>query len=131
ATSRGSLAWRACCHMPGRGRRQREPRPQADTSVTNLSRDALNIRRVERLAVIGVSHSRGGPEAVAAFQACYRGPLDVARLGFPEAVVVATCNRFEAVVALPPGVSARSARAALPPADGRYEPAFAFAGDAA
>lgn len=99
--------------------------------MTNLSRDALNIRRVERLAVIGVSHSRGGPEAVAAFQACYRGPLDVARLGFPEAVVVATCNRFEAVVALPPGMSARSARAALPPADGRYEPAFAFAGDAA
>jgi len=86
---------------------------------------------VERLAVIGVSHSRGGPEAISAFQARYRGPGDVTRLGFPEAVVVATCNRFEAVVALPADTGARAARAALTAADGRLEPAFAFAGDAA
>lgn len=99
--------------------------------MTNLDRVAFSIHRVERLAVIGVSHSRGGPESVAAFQERYRGSLDVAGLGFPEAVVVATCNRFEAVVALPPGVGVREARAAFAAADGSLEPAFAFAGDGA
>lgn len=99
--------------------------------MTNPPRHRHSILPVERLAVIGVSHSRGGPEAIAAFQERYRGPRDVASLGFPEVVVVATCNRFEAVVALPPATEARSARSLLLADGGRLGPAFVFAGDAA
>lgn len=71
------------------------------------------MRPVDRLALIGVSQARGGVDALAALQARFPDARTVRDLGFDEAVTVATCNRFEAVVALPEGGDCRQARHVL------------------
>jgi glutamyl-tRNA reductase len=65
---------------------------------------------VERLALIGVSHRRGGADALADWHERYADPDALAALGLPHAVVLATCNRWEAALHLPEGVSADEAR---------------------
>jgi len=83
---------------------------------------------VERLAVIGVSHRRGGADALADWHERYTdaGALDA--LGLPRAVVLATCNRWEAVVHLSDSVDTQEARRRL--ADGGPLP-YAFVRDGA
>lgn len=65
---------------------------------------------MERLALIGVSHRRGGADALADWHERYADPDALASLGLPHAVVLATCNRWEAALHLPEGVSADEAR---------------------
>jgi glutamyl-tRNA reductase len=68
---------------------------------------------VERLAVIGVSHRRGGADALADWHERYATPDALEALGLPHAVVLATCNRWEVAVRLPDGVTADEARRRL------------------
>ena len=65
---------------------------------------------MDRLAVIGVSHRRGGAEALAAWHERYLDARSLDPLGLGRAVVLATCNRWEAAVHLPDGISAAEAR---------------------
>ena len=84
---------------------------------------------MERLALIGVSHRRGGAEALERWQVCLPAEA-LPRAGFGEAVLLATCNRWDAVVALPPGVDVHEARARLTP-DGTQVRPYAYVGDGA
>lgn len=68
---------------------------------------------MDRLAVIGVSHRRGGAEALAAWHERYLDARSLDPLGLGRAVVLATCNRWEAAVHLPDGISAAEARRRL------------------
>ncbi|NBC95514.1 MAG: NAD(P)-binding domain-containing protein [Deinococcus-Thermus bacterium] len=68
---------------------------------------------MERLTVIGVSHRRGGADALADWHERYAHEGALEALGLPHAVVLATCNRWEAVVDLPEGVDADEARRRL------------------
>jgi glutamyl-tRNA reductase len=87
---------------------------------------------VERLALIGVSHRRGGAEALEAWQAAFGDGADrtLAALGLHEFVPIVTCNRWDVVVALPDGLSADDARDRLTPAGVKRRP-YAYLGDAA
>ena len=68
---------------------------------------------MERLAVIGVSHRRGGADALAAWHERYVDARALAPLGLGRAVVLATCNRWEAAIHLPDDVDAAEARRRL------------------
>ncbi len=83
---------------------------------------------MERLAVIGVSHRRGGADALADWHERYTDARALDALGLSRAVILATCNRWEAVVHLPDGVAADDARRRL--ADGGPLP-YAFVRDGA
>jgi glutamyl-tRNA reductase len=88
---------------------------------------------VERLTVIGVSHRRGGADALADWHERYAHEGALEALGLPHAVVLATCNRWEAVLQLPAGVGADEARRRLTePGNGRSGRApYAYARDGA
>lgn len=109
------------------------PARVSDTSVTHRVCSTPNMRRVERLAIIGVSHASGGTTALEAWQARHPDHLSVKGLGFDEAVTLATCNRFEAVVALPHDVDCDEARRRLTPATTppNSRKAYAYRGEAA
>ncbi|MEX2501528.1 MAG: glutamyl-tRNA reductase, partial [Trueperaceae bacterium] len=68
---------------------------------------------MERLALIGVSHRRGGADALADWHERYADPGALAAAGLPRGVVLATCNRWEALVHLPPDLSPDDARRRL------------------
>lgn len=68
---------------------------------------------MERLAVIGVSHKRGGAEALASWHERYLDARALDEVGLGHAVVLATCNRWEVAVHLPDGVDAAEARRRL------------------
>ena len=87
---------------------------------------------MERLALIGVSHRRGGAGALEAWQAAFGEDANgsLASLGLAEFVPIVTCNRWDVVVALPEGLSADEARARLTPAGVERRP-YAYLGDAA
>ena len=83
---------------------------------------------MNRLALIGVSHRRGGAAALEAWQR-----LDAAQLkarGFEEFVPIVTCNRWDTLLRLPNGVSLAQARAHLTPAGMTLRP-YAYQGEAA
>jgi glutamyl-tRNA reductase len=61
---------------------------------------------VDRLALIGVSHRRGGAELIERYQAAF--PLEA--LPFRSSVLLSTCNRWDAVGMLPEGVTLAEAR---------------------
>jgi len=88
---------------------------------------------VERLTVIGVSHRRGGADALADWHERYAHEGALEALGLPHAVVLATCNRWEAVLHLPEGVGADEARRRLVgTGNGRSgRPPYAYARDGA
>ncbi len=65
---------------------------------------------MERLAVIGVSHRRGGADALADWHERFTDPDALEALGLGRAVVLATCNRWEAAMHLPDGVTPDEAR---------------------
>lgn len=89
------------------------------------------MRPVEQLALIGVSQARGGIEALEALHARFPDASAVTALGFEEAVTVATCNRFEAVVALPEGSDCRTARRLLGLGGDDPRLGYAFRGEGA
>jgi glutamyl-tRNA reductase len=61
---------------------------------------------VDRLALIGVSHRRGGAELIERYQAAF--PLEA--LPFRSSVLLSTCNRWDVVGMLPEGVTLAEAR---------------------
>ena len=90
------------------------------------------MRRVEQLAIIGVSHATSGTAELEAWQARHPNHLAVKELGFDEVVTIATCNRFEAVVSLPAGVDCDTARRRLQPAAApNARRAYTYRGEAA
>lgn len=85
---------------------------------------------VERLALIGVSHRRGGAAALEAWQHRFESAPGTPRAaGFAEWVPIITCNRCDLVVALPREMDALQARQALA-ADAPIRP-YAYLGDGA
>lgn len=68
---------------------------------------------MERLAVIGVSHRRGGADILADWHERYADVRVLDAAGLPNSVVLATCNRWEAVVHLPAKTTADAARRRL------------------
>jgi glutamyl-tRNA reductase len=88
---------------------------------------------VERLTVIGVSHRRGGADALADWHERYAHEGALEALGLKHAVVLATCNRWEAVLHLPEGIGADEARRRLVgDGNGRTgRPPYAYARDGA
>ncbi|MEX2536421.1 MAG: glutamyl-tRNA reductase [Trueperaceae bacterium] len=87
---------------------------------------------MERLALIGVSHRRGGAGALEAWQTAFGGDAHIAlaSLGLAEFVPIVTCNRWDVVVALPQSLSPQEARTRLTPAGVGRRP-YAYVGDAA
>lgn len=85
---------------------------------------------MEGLALIGVSHRRGGAAALEAWQSHFGEPGIFKRWGLEEWVPVATCNRWDLVTVLPPGLSVAEARALLTPPGQSVRP-YAFVGDGA
>ncbi len=78
---------------------------------------------VDRLALIGVSHRRGGAELIERYQAAF--PLEA--LPFRSSVLLSTCNRWDVVGMLPEHVTLAEARDRLS-LDIRP---YAYAGEAA
>lgn len=68
---------------------------------------------MDRLALIGISHRRGGLALVEACQRCGQGLERLAEVGVREWVLIATCNRWDVVLALPAGLSLEVVRAHL------------------
>lgn len=64
---------------------------------------------VDRLALIGVSHRRGGAELIEQYQAAF--PLEA--LPFRSSVLLSTCNRWDAIGILPEQMSLTEARGRL------------------
>lgn len=84
---------------------------------------------MERLALIGVSHRRGGAAALESWQSQLDEPAIMAK-GFSGFVRIATCNRWDTLAVLPEGLSVEDARYLLSPAGQAVKP-YAFVGDAA
>lgn len=78
---------------------------------------------MDRLALIGVSHRRGGADLIERYQAAF--PVEA--LPFRSAIVLSTCNRWDVVGVLPEGVTLVQARDRLS-LDIRP---YAYAGEAA
>ena len=86
---------------------------------------------MERLALIGVSHRRGGAAALEAWQGLFgSAPEALREAGFTEWVSVSTCNRCDLVVALPLGTDAASARSLLAAHAPAFRP-YVYTGDGA
>ena len=84
---------------------------------------------MERLALIGVSHRRGGAAALEAWQRGFKA-ADFERYGLEEWVPLVTCNRWDLVTVLPAGMNVAEARAQLTPPGSGVRP-YAFVGDGA
>ena len=81
------------------------------------------------MALIGVSHRRGGAAALEAWQTTFTEEV-LAGLGFVEYVAIVTCNRWDLTVVLPEEVSLDEARRLLTPAGQAARP-YAYAEDGA
>ena len=97
--------------------------------MTNAGRRACYTWLVDRLALIGVSHRRGGVRALEVWQAAYETSWSGLRAEFPEVALLSTCNRVDLLVALPPGLAPAAARERLTPPGG--PPGYVYAGEAA
>ncbi len=84
---------------------------------------------MNRLALIGVSHRRGGAAALEAWQTTFT-PEVLAELGFAEHVAIVTCNRWDLVVVLPGGMTLNGARDILTPPGQSVRP-YAYVEDGA
>ena len=85
---------------------------------------------MERLALIGVSHRRGGAAALEAWQNAFGSPQALSLTDFAEWVPIITCNRCDLVVALPKGMDALQARQTLAARAPEFRP-YAYTGDGA
>ncbi len=86
---------------------------------------------MESLALIGVSHRRGGASAIELWQKYYSDrPLSqILDWGFREVVLISTCNRCDLVVSLPPEMSVKEAKVRLAPSS--WPNCYAFVGEGA
>ena len=84
---------------------------------------------MNRLALIGVSHRRGGAAALEAWQTTFSQEV-LAGLGFAEHVAIVTCNRWDLVVVLPDGMTLSEARRILTPSGQSVRP-YAYIEDGA
>ena len=84
---------------------------------------------MERLVLIGVSHRRGGADALEAWQTAFT-PDALSGYGFTEWALLATCNRWNLVAVLPPHLNVTQARDLLTPAGQTVRP-YAYVGDGA
>ena len=87
------------------------------------------LKVVERLVLIGVSHRRGGADALEAWQAAFT-PDALSDYGFTEWALLTTCNRWNLVAALPHHLNVAQARDLLTPAGQSIRP-YAYVGDGA
>ncbi len=87
---------------------------------------------MHRLALIGVSHRRGGATALESWQEWFgaRPEPSLREAGLSEFVPLVTCNRFDVLTAVPDGVSAEEVRARLTPPYAPRRP-YLFVGEAA
>lgn len=72
---------------------------------------------MDHLALIGVSHRRGGANTIEAYQEAYQGDRleHLRELGLAEYVAIVTCNRWDVVLTVPDGVSVEEVRRRLTP----------------
>ncbi|HEX7023118.1 MAG TPA: glutamyl-tRNA reductase [Trueperaceae bacterium] len=84
---------------------------------------------MERFALIGVSHRRGGAAALEAWQHTFDADT-LGALGFRERVTLSTCNRWDLLTVLPEGLSVEEARRRLTPAGQTARP-YAYVGEGA
>ena len=82
---------------------------------------------MNRLALIGVSHRRGGAAALEAWQTTFNEEV-LKGLGFVEHVSIVTCNRWDLVVVLPEEMSVTEARRILTPSGQSVRP-YAYVED--
>ena len=81
------------------------------------------------MALIGVSHRRGGAAALEAWQTTFTQEV-LAGLGFAEHVAIVTCNRWDLVVVLPGAMTLSDARNILTPPGQSVRP-YAYVEDGA
>ncbi len=96
--------------------------------MTSFQNDSDYHKGVERLALIGVSHRRGGAAALEAWQNAFTKTQTLEAFG--EWVPIITCNRCDLVVALPKGMDALLARQTLAAHAPEFRP-YAYTGDGA
>lgn len=86
---------------------------------------------MERLVLIGVSHRRGGAAALEAWQGHLKTLTlqELQQKGFPEIVVLQTCNRCDILVSLRDRMSVSEAKAKLAPPD--WPRCYAYVGEGA
>lgn len=84
---------------------------------------------MNRFALIGVSHRRGGATALESWQAAFNSQ-HIRELGFEHFVQIATCNRWDTFAVLPNDLSLEEARGRLSPTAQKIKP-YAYWGDAA
>ncbi len=88
---------------------------------------------MDGLTLIGVSHRRGGADALEAYDRAYAtDPVDarLAALGVRAFLTLQTCNRLDVVCVRPPGLPLTRLRSALTADDAPRRP-YAYAGEAA
>jgi glutamyl-tRNA reductase len=88
---------------------------------------------VDGLTLIGVSHRRGGIDALETYMEALPPHEVVARLGALGVrawVLLATCNRWDVVLSRPPGLDLPTVRTALSAGQGTPKP-YAYLGEAA
>jgi glutamyl-tRNA reductase len=90
-------------------------------------------RSVDGLTLIGVSHRRGGADALEAYDRAFAAnPVGVrlGALGVDAHLTLQTCNRLDVVCVRPPGVALAALRSALSADDAPRRP-YVYAGEAA
>lgn len=84
---------------------------------------------MDRLALIGVSHRRGGASALERYQETFADAAELERRGFHRFVPIVTCNRWDLLLSLPAGMGVGHAREKLA-VDGLPRP-YAYPADGA
>lgn len=87
---------------------------------------------MDRLALFGISHRRGGLDALERWQRGH-GPQALerlGRLGVLEHALIETCNRWDLLLVLPDGLKAERLRSSLTPAGTEVRP-YLYLGEAA
>jgi glutamyl-tRNA reductase len=86
---------------------------------------------MDRLALIGVSHRKGGAKALEAWQSHFKEttPAALQQKGFAEVVAIQTCNRCDLVVSLPETMDITEARAQIAPPE--WPRCYAYIGEGA
>jgi len=82
---------------------------------------------VERLAVVGVSHLRGGAEALEHWQQNFNSDV-IKEKNLTEYVSIATCNRWDLTMVLPEQASVASISKEFQPSGSTFQP-YTYVGD--
>jgi glutamyl-tRNA reductase len=82
---------------------------------------------MERLTLIGVSYKHGGIAALERWQAAFPDAGSLAQAGFSRQLLLVTCNRWDAFLELPTGMTTAAAQGLLTPADADCQP-YAYRG---